>query len=225
MSHLKYSFPLGNDHSRLRSLFCSSALVLPRPCWVGVGTAWGGHAHLTSQQWGFGENREAGRQLCVLAHPGSWAAPGAGCKLVQSRAAMRYILSFANGHNVWSQIGGKQPKKRKACHFLHPNKGCWELHQHAQGFGTGNSDPDFPSQDKHNTLSALFSDLMLGKPSAASAQGRVCCSTVQALSPFSLCLPVAVCEPQGAAYSLMRAAVPWHSPFCCHAGNSVVPQS
>lgn len=39
MSHLKYSFPLGNDHSRLRSLFCSSDLVLPRPCWVGVGAA------------------------------------------------------------------------------------------------------------------------------------------------------------------------------------------
>lgn len=64
---------------------------------------------------------EAGRQLCVLAHSGSWAAPGAGCKLVQFRAAMRYILSSASGHNVWAQIGGKQPKKRKSCHSLHPN--------------------------------------------------------------------------------------------------------
>lgn len=172
MSYPKYSFPLGNDHFRLRSLFCSSGLVLPRPCWAGLGTAWGGPARPTSHQRGLGEEREAGRQICVLAHPGSWAAPGAGCKLVQFRAAMRYILSFASGHNVWSQTGGKQPKKRKACFSLHPNRVCWELHQHTQGFSTWNPDPDFPSRDKHITLSAPFSDPMLGKPSAASVQDR-----------------------------------------------------
>lgn len=183
MSYLKYSFPLGNDPFRLRSLFCSSGLVLLRSCWAGQGSAWGGPAHPTSQQWGFGEEREAGRQLCVLAHPGSWAVPGAGCKLVHFRAAMRYIPSFARGHSVWSQIGGKQPKRRKTCHSLHPNKACWELHQHAQGFSTGNSDPDLPSQDKHN-LSALFSDLMLGKPSAASVQGRGVLQHGCRLSPF-----------------------------------------
>lgn len=170
MSYLKYSSPLGNDLFRLRSLFCSSCLVLLRPCWAGPGAAWGGPcpSHLSNGALG-----KRGKQAdsSVSWHI-SWAAPGAGCKLVQFRAAMRYILSFANGHNVWCQIGSKQPKKRKTCHSLHPNKVCWELHQHTQGFSTGNPDLDFPFQDKHNTLSALFSDPMLGKPSAASVQGR-----------------------------------------------------
>lgn len=154
-----------------------------RACSAAVAWCFWGHAVLDwalcgedlpipPQQWGFVGEREAGRQLCVLAYPGSWAAPRAGCKLVQFRAAMRYILSFASGHNAWSQIGGEQPKKRKTCRSLHPNKVCWELYQHAQEFSTGNPDPDFPSQDKHINLSALFSDLMLGKPSAASVQGR-----------------------------------------------------
>lgn len=158
----------------------------------------GGPAHRTSQRWGFGEERGAGSQLCILAHPGSQAAPRAGCKLMQFRAALRRTPSFTGGHNVWSRIGGKQPKRRKTCRPLHPSKVCQALPQHTQGFSSGKPNSDFHPQDKHITLPALcfFRPDPRKPPSVASVQGRGALQHGCRLSP-SLCLPVAACAPQG----------------------------
>lgn len=153
---------------------------------------WGWPAHRTSRQMGFGKQRGAGSQLCVLAHPSSWVAPRAGCKLVQLRAAIRCTPSFASGH-VWSsRVGGKQPKRRKTCHSLHRSKACWALPQHAQEFSSGKPDSDFHPQDKHITSPALcfYRPDPWKNPSVTSVQGRGALQRGCRLA-LSLCLPVA----------------------------------
>lgn len=77
----------------------------------------------------------------------------------------------------------------------------------------------FSRQTQHFICTFFRLDARKALCCLSAGQGRAA-ARLQALSPFTLCLPVAACEPQDAASSLMRAAVPWHSPFCSHAGNS-----
>lgn len=115
MSYLKYSFLLGNDHFRLRSLFCgggpgASCEVVPG--WTGYGVGGTCPSHLLAMGlWGPEGSGQPAPCPGTCRQPSS--PPGACWKLVRFRGATRYTPSFASGCNVWSQIGGKQPKRRK----------------------------------------------------------------------------------------------------------------
>lgn len=158
---------------------------------------WGWPDHRTSWRSGFGKERGEGSQLCVLAHPSSRVAPRAGCKLVQFRAAIRCTLSFASGHVRSPWVGGKQPKRRKTCHSLHPSKACWALPQHAQGLSCGKPDWDFHPQEKCTTSPALcfYRPDPWKNPSVTPVAGQGCAAVwLQAVS-----LPLLACGSPCAA--------------------------
>ncbi|KAM9627952.1 uncharacterized protein ACIBXB_017581 [Morphnus guianensis] len=166
MSHLKYSFLLGNDHFGLRSPFCGGGpVLLARSCRAGPGTALGGTcpSHLPATGlWGPEGSRQPAPRPGTSRQPSS--PPGAGWKLVRFRAATRCTPSFASGHKVRSRIGGKQPKRRKTCHPLHPTKVRPAPPQRAQGFRSGKPDSDFSSSRQTHCFLPAFSDQILGIP-------------------------------------------------------------
>ena len=147
-------------------------------------------------------------------HSGAPRQPQSLLQALQHRAAPRCTPSFASGHAMCSQRGGKQPKRRKTYRSLHPFEACQALPQCAHG-------PSAPMDSAPGSLTQTFflgtntplylpfafSDQLLeNKPLPAQCRAGARCST--AAGRPSLCSAPS------------RAADPRHSPLCGHAAGS-----